>query len=245
MQWAKARYGIRLLVVVVQQTFGGLLNFVPHLHIMVSAGGLQSGTNRWIRRVHFDRAELMLAWRYALTALLAEAQRRNALTSNLSSEELLSMFATQYKRPWQIFINRAGSKAYLLKHDGRYIRRPPVAQHRLTRIGTGHVEYMAKDTRNTRLVSKRFTNEEFVDILIQHVPDRGRHAMRYFGLLSPRSKAQLWAGIFVLLNEPKRQRPPRLGWRWLLLKTFGIDPLLDSVGQPMHWIGRRGPSHPI
>src|SRR5438552_2856875 len=32
MQWAKARHGMRLLVVVVQQTFGGFLNFVPHLH---------------------------------------------------------------------------------------------------------------------------------------------------------------------------------------------------------------------
>jgi hypothetical protein len=39
--WAKDRYRVRILVVVVQQTFGGFLNFHPHLHIMVSAGGLQ------------------------------------------------------------------------------------------------------------------------------------------------------------------------------------------------------------
>jgi hypothetical protein len=241
MQWAKARYGVRLLVVVVQQTFGGLLNFVPHLHIMVSAGGLHSGTNRWIHRIEFEKAELMRAWRFALIALLAEARRRNAIKSNLSSEELLSMLATQYKRPWQIFINRRGSKAYLLKHDGRYIRRPPFAQHRLTRIGSDQVEYLAKDTRNKQFVSKRYTNEEFIDVLIPHVPDRGRHAMRYFGLLSPRSKAQLWAGIFVLLNQRKRQCPPRLRWRWLRLQTFGSDPLLDSRGELMHWVDRLAP----
>src|SRR5580693_9171923 len=35
--WAKDRYRVRILVVVVQQTFGGFLNFHPHLHIMVSA----------------------------------------------------------------------------------------------------------------------------------------------------------------------------------------------------------------
>ncbi len=241
MQWAKARYGVRLLVVVVQQTFGGLLNFVPHLHIMVSAGGLHSGRNRWIHRIGFDKAELMRAWRFALIALLAEARKQNALTSNLSSEELLSMFATQYKRPWQIFINRTGSKAYLLRHDGRYIRRPPIAQHRLTRIGRDQVEYLAKDTRNQQFVSKRYTNEEFIDVLVQHVPDRGRHAMRYFGLLSPRSKAQVWDGIFVLLNQRKRQRPPRLRWRWLRVQTFGSDPLLDSCGESMHWVDRRAP----
>ena len=209
-QWGKARYGVRLLVLVVQQTFGGFLNFVPHLHVMVSAGGLQDSTNRWIRRLKFDKEELMCAWRYAVIAFLAEARKRNLLRSNLSDEELLTMFATQYKRSWNIFISRTGSKAYRLRHDGRYIRRPPVAQRRVTRIGTHQVEYLAKDTRNKQFVSKWYTNEEFVDTLIQHVPDRGRHAMRYFGLLSPRSKARVWAGIFVLLNQRKRPHPPRL-----------------------------------
>jgi hypothetical protein len=61
-QWAKVRYGVRLIVIVVQQTFGGLLNFVPHLHIMVSSGGLREPTGRWIHRLEYDRRELMLAW---------------------------------------------------------------------------------------------------------------------------------------------------------------------------------------
>ena len=42
MQCARARFGVHLLVLVVQQTFGGILNFVPHLHVMVSAGGCRS-----------------------------------------------------------------------------------------------------------------------------------------------------------------------------------------------------------
>ena len=57
--------------------------------------------------------------------------------------------------------------------------------------------------RLRQFVRKRYTNEEFVNILMQHVPDRGPHAMRYFGLASPRSKARLWAAIFVLLNQPQ------------------------------------------
>lgn len=241
MQWAKARYGVRLLVLVVQQTFGGLLNFYPHLHVMVSAGGLQESTNCWIPRLDFDKAELMRAWRFALIALLAEAHKRNMLRSSMTDEELRSLFATQYQRDWNIFFNRIGSKAYHLTHDGRYIRRPPVAQHRLTRIATDQVEYLAKDTANKQFVLKRYTGAEFVDILIRHAPDGGRHSMRYFGLLSPRSKARVWAGIFVLLKQRVRQHPPRLSCRQLRLRTFGIDPLLDSRGEPMYWIGRRAP----
>jgi hypothetical protein len=149
------------------------------------------------------------------------------------------MLETQHGRDWNVFISRRGSKAYRLKHDGRYIRRPPVAQHRLTRIGTDRVEYLAKDTRTKQFVRMQYTSEEFVDVLIRHVPDPARHAMRYFGLLSPRCKARDWAAIFVLLNQQQRSHPLRLPWRWLRIKTFGMDPLLDSDGKHMRWVGRR------
>jgi hypothetical protein len=117
--------------------------------------------------------------------------------------------------------------------------------HQLSRragqVGDQEVEYMAKDTKTKQFVLRKYRNEEFVDVLMQHVPDHGRHAMRYFGLLSPRSKAQLWAAIFVLLNQPQRPHPRRSSWRWLRITTFGTDPLLDSLGRLMHRVGRQAP----
>lgn len=114
-------------------------------------------------------------------------------------------------------------------------------QHRFKRVTDQEVEYLAKDTPNDKRVRRRYSNDEFVAILKEQVPDRGRHGMRYFGLLSPRSKACAWAAVFVLLRQKQRPHPRRLRWRWLHRKTFGIDPLLDSFGQVMHWIGRRSP----
>ena len=107
-----------------------------------------------------------------------------------------------------------------------------------------HVEYMAKDTRNKRYVLKQYKNEEFVDILIQHVPARGLHSMRYFGLLAPRCKARVGTAVFVMLNQQQRPQPLRIRWRWLRIRTFAVDPLLDSKGQPMRWVGRRPPVLP-
>src|SRR5690242_826263 len=241
LQWARASSGVRLIVLVVQQTFGGFLNFVPHLHIMVSAGGLQESTNRWIARLRFNEKELMQAWRFALVALLSEACKKNILKSDLSSKDLQAMLAAQYKREWQIYVNRARSKSYQLKHDGRYIRRPPVAQHRIMSVDNGQIEYLAKDTRHKQFVLKYYKYEEFVDLLSQYVPERGRHAMRYFGLLAPRSKAKLWAGIFVMLNQRPRPHPTRRTYRERYLRTWGNDPLQDSHGHPMCWVGRRVP----
>ena len=75
-------------------------------------------------------------------------------------------------------------------------------------------------------------------LLAQHAPDHYRHAIRYFGYLAPRAKGQVYAALFLLLGQTRRPRPERLSWRNSLLKYFGVDPLIDSLGQPMHWIRR-------
>src|SRR6185369_5114786 len=120
--------------------------------------------------------------------------------------------------------------------------RPPIAQHRIVAIVEGGIEFLAKDTRLKQVVMNRYTNEEVINILALHCPDRGRHAMRYFGLLSPRSKARLWSAVFALLNQTRQKHRPRLTWRLLRMKSFGIDPLIDAHGQPMRWVGRREPN---
>ncbi len=55
---------LRLCVIVVRHTFGGRLNFHPHLHIMVSAGGLKLAEARWVESLQFDRTQIMELWRF-------------------------------------------------------------------------------------------------------------------------------------------------------------------------------------
>jgi Putative transposase/Transposase zinc-binding domain len=240
--WARARYGVRVLILVVQQTFGGLLNFHPHLHILVSAGGLRESGRRWITQLRFDKQELMRVWRYAVVAYLSEAQKAGVLGSALGGEEVRVLLEAQYKRTWVIFLGRVMSKAQFVRYAGRYIRRPPIAEYRLERISDREVEYLVKDTRKKLLVKRRYSNEEFVDVLKDHVPERFEHGMRYFGLLSPRSKHLTFPALFALLGQKKRTRPRRLSWADSLYRHFGVDPLVDSFGKPMRWIGRQHPA---
>jgi hypothetical protein len=55
-------------------------NFVSHLHVMASAGGLQESASRWIHRLEYDKRELMLAWRYAVGAFLSRAHKKACST---------------------------------------------------------------------------------------------------------------------------------------------------------------------
>ena len=237
--WAQLKYGVRLFIVIVQQTFGGFLDFAPHLHIMVSAGGLRETTHRWIEQLIFDEGELMRAWRFAVSALLAQARERQIIRPTLFGKDIEDVLKSQYQREWQVHVKLAMSKADILHYDGRYIRRPPIAQRRLKIFPDNTVEYLAKDTRNEAWRSLRFSPEKFLHLLMQHVQDEGRHGMRYFGLLAPRSARTLDA-VFALLGQKKRPRPLRTDWRTLMVKSFGKDPLIDDKGERMQPIGRVG-----
>src|SRR5258708_12252627 len=79
--WLKAKYGVSVLVIAVQHTFGRHLTFNSHLHMLVSAAGLQESECRWIARLDFDKRELMRLWRYAVIAYLLAALKARVLTS--------------------------------------------------------------------------------------------------------------------------------------------------------------------
>ncbi|MFZ3210829.1 MAG: transposase [Terriglobales bacterium] len=237
-QWVKARYGVRVLIMVVQHTFGRCLNFHPHLHILVSAGGLRESEGRWITPLRFDRDALMHMWRYAVITYLREASKAKVLTSDLAAEDLQAVLKTQYERWWNIDIAGFMSKAQFLRYAGRYIRWPPIAQHRFAEITDREVQFRRKDLKQKRQVITWYSIEEFVATLAEHVLDRYRHAIRYFWLLAPGSKRRTSAALFALLGQEKRRRPQRLSWANSLRKHFGVDPLVDSGGQPMHWVGR-------
>ena len=86
-----------------------------------------------------------------------------------------------------------------------------------------------------------YTTADCLAALADHVPDRYRHNIRYFGLLSPRSKGRTHDTVFALLGQERRGKPWRLGWAALIKKSFGVDPLLDGQGNRMRWRARLEP----
>src|SRR5207245_5706159 len=134
-QWAKTKYGVRLLIMVVPHTFGGYLNFNCHLHILVSAGGLRESESRWITRLTFNKDALMRMWRYAVITYLREALKKRVLKSDLDSEDLNRVLKSEYERPrWIIYLHQSMSKTHFLQYAARYTRRPAIAQSRLLAV---------------------------------------------------------------------------------------------------------------
>jgi Putative transposase len=173
--------------------------------------------------------------------LLRAALRAGQLHTKMTIEQMGAMLTQQEKRWWSIKIQSFKSKEHFLRYAGRYVRRPPIAQRRITHIGKGTVTFWTKDKKRRRRVEVQCSLEEFVDRWSQHIPERYQHAVRSFGLFSPRALQQTSAAIFAILGQERRPRPKRRSWADSIERDFGHDPLLDHKGKRMKWVRRLVP----
>ncbi len=237
----RAKYGLRVGVIAVPHTFNGKLEFNSHVHTMVTGGGLYGSSDSWVSRVYYENDPLMEAWRRAVIALLRAALRADQLCTKMTVEQMEELLTEQENRWWSIKIQSFKSKEHFLRYAGRYVRRPPIAQRRITYIGERTVTFWHKDKRLRRLVFVQCSLEEFVDRWAQHIPERYQHAVRCFGLFAPRALRQTSAAVFAILGQKQRLRPKARRWADSLKRDFGHDPLLDQTGRRMKWVRRIAP----
>jgi hypothetical protein len=206
---------------------------------MVSGGGLNPAEARWVERLEFDRDQIMCLWRFAVASYLCKAHRNGLLQESSLQREFNDVVLQQVQRRWNIHITSKMSKQHFLKYAGRYIRRLPISQKRILKVTEEEIIYQSKDTRTKTRLESRCTPAEFVAMLSQHVLGRYQHSMRYFGLLSPRTKHLSLAAVFAFLGQRPRPKPRRQSWADSLQKHFGVNPLIDQFGNRMHWVGNR------
>jgi putative transposase/transposase-like zinc-binding protein len=241
---ALAKYGLRVGVIAIPHTFNDPLEFNSHVHTMVTGGGLRGSSDTWVSRIYYEAGPLMKAWRRAVIALLRAALRVGQLSTNMDVAQMEEMLTQQENRWWSVKIQSFKSKGHFLRYAGRYVRRPPIAQRRITYVGKRNVRFWYKDKKLRRKGYVQCLQEEFIDRWAQHVPERYQHAVRSFGLFAPRALRQTSAAIFAILGQQRRPRPRPRRWADSIRRDFGYDPLLDQTGKGMKWLRRLPPKVP-
>lgn len=239
---AEQDYGAEVLFMAVPHTFGAHLNFNCHVHTLVSAGGLRKSDGKWIKRLDMDKDTLMPRWRYLVVTYLREAIKAGVLTSERSTPRLLSLVAGGYGQSWNVDLSPSYPKRHYIEYSGRYVHRPPIAQYRFAEITEETVTFWIKD-KIEGWINRTCSIEEFIGMLAEHVPEQYQNQVRYYGLLSPRSKARTLAGLLTLFRQEEKPKPKRLTWQELRIQSDGIDPLIDSHGLPMQWSRQVAPPH--
>jgi hypothetical protein len=142
-QWARDQHGMRLGIVAVLHTFGGDLKWHPHLHLLVTEGGLSLDGSRWV--LPYGNGWLMAhgalkkMWRYHVIRALRQAHREGQLRFPRKAAFLAEypLFNAMLRRLYEIvwFAHIGASLCdprFTLGYIGRYTKRAVLAEYRIT-----------------------------------------------------------------------------------------------------------------
>jgi len=245
--------GARPGVLATLHTWGRTLTFHPHVHCLVTGGGL--GTTGWrgVRNGYLLPVRVVCAlFRGKLVAALRVAAARGQLTlpTEMSPTRLGNLLRTLGRRPWNVRIQeRYAHGRGVLVYLGRYLRGGPISNRRLVTVDGARVVFRYRDHRDGRPKSMALPLEHFVQRITWHVPEPGHQMVRYFGLYARGKTAEreaCRAELAALPAESLALASPRAVCRLLPTRERASDPTCTVCGRPLvvltRW--RRGEREP-
>lgn len=224
--------------VMVLQTFGRSGEFNPHLHILVTAGGLTAEGN-W-KHVTFIPYEVMhKKWQYHLLDLLRQQVDDPRVQQDIDRgwKNYPKGFVA-HLQPGDVPPGGKGLAEYLAK----YVVSPPISVRRLEEYDGQQVRYWYEDHKTQAIQHTTLPVLRFIGRMVQHILPKGFQRIRYFGLHSNPRYQQIREQLAMLVpaSTPSDRRGcrvlPRPQFAQLFLATFGHDPLLcPRCETPMDW----------
>jgi hypothetical protein len=90
----------------------------------------------------------------------------------------------------------------VLEYLGRYIHRTAISERAIVACDERQVTFRYRDSRDGRSKLMTLPGAEFLRRFLQHVPPRGLHRVRAFGLLHPSRRVTLQRLQLLLRHEP-------------------------------------------
>jgi hypothetical protein len=212
-QWARDQHGMRMGIVTVIHTFGSDLKWHPHVHLLVTEGGLSLDGRRWVRPYKLgwlmSEAGVKKMWRYHCVTAFRQAHRAGELrweakSAFLKKYPLFSKFlSTLYEMTWYVHIGAALlDPGATVRYIGRYTKRAVLAEYRITAYDGKLVRFSFRDyAQGGKTSYKTLPVLAFIGRLIRHIPDKGFKMVRHAGLFAPRWKARHLGQARALLAQ--------------------------------------------
>ncbi len=186
--------GGRLGCLAVLHTWTRAMLYHPHVHLLVTAGGLAADGSAWIK----PKNPAFLVPVEALSIIF-----RAKMCAALKKAGLLEQVARKvWKKNWVVHCQHAGHGQKVLDYLGRYIFRVAISNSRLERIENGCVTFRYRDNRNQQMRRVTLPGVEFLRRFLQHVLPRGCAKVRYYGIWSGSCRDKLNQARTLLTTSP-------------------------------------------
>jgi hypothetical protein len=199
--------GAEIGILAVLHTWGQKLGIHPHLHCVVSGGGIAPDRSRWIpckysrrkgKEFLLPRKVISRVFRGKFIGFLKRAYRRGELgfhgqiASFASPKAFAQCLNRSIANDWYVDFRRPfSSPQVVLKYLARYTHRVAISNRRLIGIEDGKVHFSYKDYADGgQWKTTALEPVEFIRRFLLHVLPSGFMRIRHYGLLANRFRAE-------------------------------------------------------
>jgi hypothetical protein len=212
------RLGAKLGITAVLHTWGSSLVHHPHIHCIVTGGGLAPDQRRWIAsRPHFFLPVKVLGARFRNRFLQTLRAAHDIGELQFFGEQKILEAPhgfDEYLRPlkkidWIVYAKRAfAGPETVLTYLSRYTHRIAISNRRLVAFDERGVTFRTKDYRDgkSRWKSMTLRPDEFIRRFLQHVLPKGFHRIRHYGLFANAQRNANLVCARTLLNANPVER---------------------------------------
>ena len=170
-------------IIAVIHTFGRDLKWNPHVHAIVTKGGI--GKTRGFVKINFmPYPMLRKAWQKLLLDMIKKHYKNNIRMINL-----VNYLYKEYPNGFYVNANRdVKNKKEATKYIGRYVGRPAISENRIVSYDGEYVIINYTDHKTKEYVEEKITVFEFIKRVIIHVAEKQFKMIRYYGIYTSRSK---------------------------------------------------------
>ena len=226
----KTAGGIKLDIgnIIVLQTAGRSGHYNPHLHILMTAGGIDP-TGQW-KSVSYIPYEMMhRKWQHHLLNMLRKNVSDPAVEKDIDRAwNDYSKGFVAYLQPGEVPPGGQGLAHYLAK----YVVAPPISVRRIEAYDGKTVRYWYRDHKTGQIKHETLPVLRFIGRMVQHILPKGFHRIRYYGLHGNvrYQKIREQLAQIVPANSPIDPRGyrvlPAKPFQQRFFDSFGKDPLL-------------------
>lgn len=202
-KWLGAKVGITSVL----HTWGQTLEFHPHIHSIVTGGGLSS-TNKWVsskKEYLFKVQVLSSLFKGNFLALLKESnlvfpKDKQYLNDIDKFNEFLKPL---YEKTWITYIEPPKSKPEnVIEYIGRYSFRVAISNERIKDISNGIITFEYKDYKDNGIIkTMSISSNEFIRRFLLHILPNRFTKIRHYGILSNRNKKSIIALCRILIGS--------------------------------------------
>jgi len=223
LEFGQSRLKATLGATLVLHTWTRKLEFHPHVHAIVTAGGLSDDGASWRRapgRFLFSVKAMSQVFRGKMMTALGHAYREDVF-GNFADfrdpEGFARLMGRVSRLSWNVYAKASFKKGkHVLDYLGRYTHRVGIANSRLLAVSEHAVTFRTKGQG-----SETISPVAFLGRFVQHVLPDGLHKIRHVGLYAPASAARRELAL-IALGDIVRIRPRR-DWRQWLASLTGRD----------------------